>query len=125
MVKKEKKINEEILEPSLPEREPIETEEFLTEKEEERELTEQEVKDLMEGVEKTDLDEHLKAQVQGQVKNLKALDDDKKVKKLMELAKSKGVVFAINVAKKMNDPYVLDKLHDLLAKEGYFKKLSK
>ena len=36
-------------------------------------------------------------------------------------AKSKGVVYAVNVAKKMDDPFVLDKLHDNLAKEGYYK----
>ena len=46
---------------------------------------------------------------------------DSDIKKLLEIAREKGVVFAIKVAKSMNDPFLLDTLHDALAKEGYYK----
>jgi len=71
-------------------------------------------------IEGSDLDDTLKMQATLQAKNIKDLDDEKKVKKLIELAKLKGVVFAVNVAKKMDNPYILDMLHDLLAKKGYY-----
>jgi hypothetical protein len=49
------------------------------------------------------------------------LDQEKKLEYLLKLAKDKGLVFAIQIARKMGDPFILDLLHDTLAKEGYFK----
>ena len=44
-----------------------------------------------------------------------------KIEHLLETAREKGVVFAIQVAKRMNEPYLLDILHDTLAQEGFYK----
>lgn len=46
-----------------------------------------------------------------------------KIEKLLELAKEKGIFFAIKVAQDTKDPHLLDTLHDLLAYKGYFKAL--
>jgi len=46
---------------------------------------------------------------------------DEKVSKLLEVAKQKGVAHAVSMAEKM-DPYVLDKFHDALAEQGFYKK---
>ena len=79
------------------------------------------LQELREQIEKTDIDDSLKLQVQSQAQDLKALDEEKKLKKLVELATEKGVVYAVNVAKKMDDAYLVDKLHDTLAEAGLYK----
>lgn len=48
-----------------------------------------------------------------------------KVHKLVELAQVKGVAHAVRVAKRMNDLYVLDTMHDELADKLYEGLLSK
>lgn len=49
-----------------------------------------------------------------------ALEDaEKKVHTLVELAQVKGVAHAVRVAKRMNDLYVLDTMHDELADKLY------
>ena len=58
-----------------------------------------------------------------------ALDSEQtqegKIRRLLDLASEKGLFFAIDVAKKMNDHYTLDVLHDILIKEGLYKKFRK
>ena len=68
-----------------------------------------------------DLDDGLKPGAQSAANDIKALDDKKKLENLLQIAKNKGVIFAVNVAKKMNDPYLLDVFHDALVKNGYYK----
>lgn len=84
-------------------------------------LSPEETEKLREKIEKTDLSDMLKIQARGQADDIKSLDDKKKVEKLFQIAKKKGVIYAIHIAKKMNNPYVLDTLHDILAKEGHYK----
>lgn len=84
-------------------------------------LSPEETEKLREKIEKTDLSDRLKIQARGQADDIKSLDDNKKVEKLFQIAKKKGVIYAIHIAKKMNNPYVLDTLHDILAKEGHYK----
>lgn len=48
-----------------------------------------------------------------------AVDAESQVKQLVDLAMVKGVVHAVKVAKKMNDFYVLDQMHDDLANRLY------
>lgn len=43
--------------------------------------------------------------------------------KLVNLAHAKGVLYAIEVARKMRDPHLLDALHDMLAKDDNFRQL--
>lgn len=50
---------------------------------------------------------------------------EKKVHTLVELAQVKGVAHAVRVAKRMNDLYVLDTMHDELADKLYEGLLSK
>lgn len=50
---------------------------------------------------------------------------EQKVHKLIELAQVKGVAHAVRVAKRMNDLYVLDTMHDELADKLYEGLLSK
>jgi len=47
--------------------------------------------------------------------------EKERIDNLLRLAEKKGVEFAINEAKKMNNPYILDKLHDELAKDEKYK----
>ncbi len=46
-------------------------------------------------------------------------DADSKVTQLVELASVKGVVHAVKVARRLNDFYVLDQMHDDLANRLY------
>lgn len=56
-------------------------------------------------------------------KDLKSLDKTSQVKSLVNLSFTKGVFFAVEVAKNLDDPYILDELHDELVKQ--FKELVK
>ena len=47
------------------------------------------------------------------------------LKRLLGIAKEKGVSEAVAIAKKMNDPFVLDILHDILVQEGFYNKFKK
>jgi len=56
------------------------------------------------------------------VKTVQKIRDEKRekqVKLLVDLAFEKGVVHATEVAKKLNDPYLLDEFHDALVDEFY------
>jgi len=68
-------------------------------------------------------DEDLKKESENKAKKIQYLGDEEKLENLLKIAKDKGVVFAVKVAKNMNDPYILDTFHDLLVKEGLWKNL--
>lgn len=57
--------------------------------------------------------------VQKQVKDLKVLDKEKQVQVLTDLAFSRGLSFAVSIARGLNNAYVLDKLHDTLIDQLY------
>lgn len=59
-------------------------------------------------------DVHADAEVVG-----RATDAASRVTQLVELAQVKGVAHAVEVARKMNDLYVLDTMHDELADKLY------
>ena len=80
---------------------------------------------LKDSVEKMDLSDDLKKQANVTAQSIKSLDLEKKMKQLLELAKQKGVIYAVHVAKNMDDPYVLDMLHDMLAQDGLYKSFLK
>ena len=48
-------------------------------------------------------------------------DGQATVQRLIQVVQAKGIPFAIKVAKEMDDPYVLDLLHDALAKDDLYK----
>lgn len=47
------------------------------------------------------------------------MDVESRISQLMELATVKGVAHAVSVARKLNDFYILDKMHDDLADKFY------
>ena len=57
--------------------------------------------------------------IKRQIKRISSLDKEDQVKTLCNLAFQKGLDFAINVAKSLNNPYVLDEFHDRLVDEFY------
>ncbi len=59
-------------------------------------------------------------EVEGDANTVGALEEaEKKAHALVELAQVKGVAHAVRVAKRMNDLYVLDTMHDELADKLY------
>jgi len=81
--------------------------------------------ELKREIELMQVDDNLKKEAEQKANKIQFLADDEKLKKLLDVAKNKGVIFAIQTAKKMNDPFLLDALHDILAKEGYYQKFIK
>ena len=98
---------------SVPEKREILKEEKLISDELKREI------ELME------LDEELKDEAKNKAKKIGFLGEKEKIERLLQIAREKGVVFAIQTAKAMNDPYLLDIFHDMLAREGYYKQFMK
>lgn len=47
------------------------------------------------------------------------IDEESKIQKLLNLASAKGVSHAVSVARKLNDFYALDRMHDELAGKFY------
>ncbi len=63
---------------------------------------------------------HSDAQVQHDAAQVSAQTDaDSKVTQLVDLASTKGVVYAVKVARSLNDFYVLDQMHDGLVGKFY------
>ena len=50
------------------------------------------------------------------------VSDQGKIQRLLKLVEEKGVLFAVKVAKETGDSYVLDLLHDALAKYNLYKR---
>ncbi len=87
--------------------------------------SEEKANDLRQEIENMDLPDDKKDEVENHVKSAGAFEDDKKIEYLLEVAKNQGVVMAVKTAQKMNDPYLLDLLHDKLTEEGYYKEFKK
>jgi hypothetical protein len=80
--------------------------------------------ELRDEIAKMEADEGAKAEAEKKAEKIEFLGEKEKIEHLLQIVKEKGVVFAIQVARKMNDPYLLDILHDILAQEGFYKKIS-
>lgn len=100
-------------------REELEKREVLSE--EERTIKEK----LVEEIKMIELAPELKEEAQEKASLIKNLGEEGKVKRLLNLAEEKGVVFAVETARNMKDPYLLDVFHDILAKNGLYKKFIK
>lgn len=81
--------------------------------------------EIRQEIEKMELDDSSRMEAEKKAEKIEFLGEKEKVEHLLQLAKDRGVVFAVQVARKMNEPYLLDILHDTLAKEGYYKDFSK
>ncbi len=77
--------------------------------------------ELRQEIERMEMDDGTKAEAEKAREKIEFLGEKEKIEHLLQLAREKGVVFAIQVARKMNEPYLLDILHDTLANEGYYK----
>ncbi len=55
----------------------------------------------------------------------KKLTVKRKIKHLLAIAEKKGLQYSIKKAQKENDPFLLDIYHDVLAKDGSFKRIVK
>ncbi|MEI8096933.1 MAG: hypothetical protein WCG73_02410 [Candidatus Moraniibacteriota bacterium] len=47
------------------------------------------------------------------------IDEESKIQKLVDLASTKGVVYAVKVARSLGDYYALDRMHDELVDKFY------
>ena len=83
------------------------------------------LEELRREVDRMEEDENAKINAEKEKEKISFLGEEEKIKHLLQLAREKGVAFAIQVARKMNEPFLLDILHDTLASEGYFKDFSK
>lgn len=120
---------EKKIEPSL-EKEVLELEKKLTEKRaeltKEKKIEAEPTKEKIEPIEEVLEKEKVvptavpsAVQVQQQVKELKDLDRQSQVKILCDLAFQKNLNFAIEVARKLDNAYVLDEFHDTLVDKLY------
>ncbi len=73
-------------------------------------------------IEKMQLNPALEDEAKKKANRIEFLGEQEKIEHLLVMAQEKGLAFAIRVAKEMNDPYLLDVFHDVLAKEGFYKK---
>ena len=92
---------------------------------EKMELTEEEKqtrRELEEEIEKIKLSPQTKVQARKQAEEMKKQSAKGKIQHLLDLAQAQGVAYAVEVVRKMDDPYLLDLFHDILAKQGLFKK---
>jgi hypothetical protein len=78
------------------------------------------VEELQKEIEKVSTIGAISAIKKGDIQ-IKNLDTNGKIARLLDLAKEKGVDFAINVAKGLDDPYLLDILHDKIIEKGIHK----
>ena len=79
-------------------------------------------KELEKELQKIKLSSQEQVQVQKEAEDLKKQTAEGKIKRLLDLAQSKGLAYSVEVVKKMDDAYLLDVFHDTLAKGGLFKK---
>ena len=82
------------------------------------------VDQIRQEMELMDSDEKLKEEAKQKALKIEFLGEKEKIEHLLKIAREQGVEKAIRVAKETRDPYLLDMLHDILAREGFYKKMS-
>ena len=105
----------------IAEREIEEGKEIETSPEEERAIREK----LEKEVEMIESTPQLQEEAEDKAQKIKKLDAEGKLRGLFGLAQTKGIPFAVATVRAMNDAYMLDVFHDLLIKDGYYKKFTK
>ena len=104
-------------------------EEIVEKKAEEKEVLREEEKIIREKLEREiklmKFSPQLQDEATKKAQKIKFLNVQGKIKNLLVLAREQGVSFAVKVAEGLNDPYTLDVFHDILAREGLFKKFKK
>ncbi len=97
-------------------RETLERKEFLEEREKVLKSK------LEEEIKKMETSPELIEEAKTRAEEISHLEQTGKLRKLIDLASERGIIFAVRVARNLNDPYVLDIFHDILAREGFCKK---
>jgi len=81
--------------------------------------------ELRQQIELMELDPANAKAVEIEKEKISYLGEREKIEHLLNLAREKGgrdgLVLAVKTAQKMNEPYLLDLLHDSLSKEGFYK----
>lgn len=77
---------------------------------------------IIKEIEMMELTPELQDEAVQKAKKIEFLGEKEKLEHLLKIAKERGVEFAVKVAENMNDHYVLDIFHDILVKEGFYKK---
>lgn len=109
--------------------EKIKNEEGNIEEKEEKNITIEDEKAMIEEIEREKrLIQAQYPQLQNEAdkkaQEIEKLDIEGKLRGLLDMAQTKSIPFAITAARALNDPYVLDVFHDLLVKKGLYRKLS-
>lgn len=113
------KIREEIVKEWFPEeKEVLERKELTLEEKEKKEK-------LREEIEKAKLPSEKEVEAFKEAEEIKKQSVQGKIKNLLDLAQSKGLSYAVKVAKETKDPLLIDLFHDILVKEGLFEKFPK
>ena len=66
--------------------------------------------------------EKFEDQIQDEKKQINQIREEGKLSRLLTIAEEKGAHFAVKVAEGMNEPFILDALHDLLVQKGIYEK---
>ena len=75
---------------------------------------------LGEELEKLEEDsENFEEEIEKEKQQIETLEKEGKLSRLLSVAQEKGAPFAVEIAKKMDDHYILDALHDLLVRKGF------
>lgn len=80
---------------------------------------------LKKEIEEMEISPDLIEEAKKKAEKIQKLDYEGKLKRLLDLAEKNSLSFAIEVAKNMNDPFVLDVFHDILVKNELYKKFKK
>ena len=116
---REEMVREEVVREWFPEgKEEVERKKLTEEEKEERKKFKEEIK-------KVKLPHEKRLEAQKEADTLREETVKGKVSHLLDLARTKGVVFADRVARESKNPLIIDLFHDILAKNGLFKKFPK
>lgn len=64
----------------------------------------------------------MEEEAEKQAGRLNSLGAEEKISHLLETAEEKGLPYAVKVARKMKDSFIMDLFHDTLARKGLYKK---
>ena len=67
----------------------------------------------------------LKEEIKIEKKQIGNLEKSGKLARLLNIAQTQGPAVAVEIAKSMDDPYLLDALHDILVQKGFYKEFLK
>jgi len=84
----------------------------------EKKLVEEKLGEELEKLEEDS--EKFEEEIEEEKEQIKNLEKEGKLSRLLSVAQEKGAHFAVEIAKKMDDPYLLDALHDLLVRKGFY-----